>query len=426
MGIEFAIILIVFFGFMFVGMPVFLAMGISGLLGLYLMQGSVAITTVELVAYRGADSFVLIAVPLFVFCGTLMEESGTSSRLYNFAKAWVGDMPNGLGVAVVLSCAIFAAISGSSVATAATIGLVALPLLALQGYSGKARGSLLAAGGTLGILIPPSISMILIGNIIEESVGKLFMAGFLPGIVLSLLIIFYLVVISRPKIKGIGSSLKEKVISLKNSILVLLLPVGILGGIYTGLATPTEVAALACIYCLIVGFLVLRTLNFRNLMRACENALLTTVMIMMIVCFGKVLSQYFTIVQIPQTLAALVSGIEAPTVVIITAILGIYLVLGCFMEAVSMVLVTVPVFFPIAVAVGISPLYFGVFVTLAMELAQITPPVGINLYVVSGVGKIPIEEMVRGIIPYIIAMVITIYLVWFFPALYAFIPGTMH
>lgn len=425
MLLDIIIIFIIFFGFITIGMPVFLAMGVSGMVGLYFLKGQIAVLDTLLVAYRGADSFVLVAVPLFVFCGTLMEETGASARLYDFAQKWFGHISNGTGVAVVVSCAIFAAISGSSVATAATIGLVSLPMLAKQGYSQKTRGPLVAAGGTLGILIPPSISMILIGNLTEESVGKLFMAGMLPGILIGGLAILYLTLVAKPKIKGVSFSWHEMIGGIKSAFFVLLLPLVILGGIYTGFATPTEISAIAVIYCLVLGSVLLKTDWIKFFLTACSNALSTSVMIMMIVCFGKVLSQFFTLAQVPQTLASIVTQFNTSDVVVITLVLGIYLVLGCFMEAVSMVLLTVPMFFPVFQALGISPMFFGVFVTIAMELAQITPPVGINLYVISGVGNIPIEEMIKGILPYVIMMIIALYIIWYLPVLYDFLPALM-
>ena len=425
MSLSIIIVLSILFAFILMGMPVFLAMGITGLVGLSFLKGSVAFLDATLVSYRGAESFVLIAVPLFVFCGTLMDESKASELLYNLARKWVSSVPNGLGAAVVLSCGIFAAISGSSVATAATIGIVALPLLAEQGYPPKSRGTLVAAGGTLGILIPPSITMILIANLIGESVGKLFMAGLLPGFVLTCLFLIYVVVFSKPRLRNEKVSWKERFVSLRKAALVLALPLLILGAIYGGLATPTEISGIACMYCLPLGIFVYKTIKIKNLLNACMSALLTTVMIMMIVCFGNVLSYYFTLAQLPQTLAALVTEIHAAPIILITVMLAIYLILGCFMEAVSMVLLTVPMFFPIFESLQISPFFFAVFVTISMELAQITPPIGINLYVVSGIGNINIQDMIKGVFPYVVAMILTIYIVWFCPFLYRFIPGTM-
>jgi C4-dicarboxylate transporter DctM subunit len=423
---SFIIIIVVFLGLMVLGAPVFLSMGMSGFIGLLLLKGPIALLDLPIIAYQGIDNFTLVAVPLFVLTGTIMEASRSSHYLFEFATKLVGSFPNALGVSTVAACAIFSAISGSSVATAATIGLIALASLAREGYPEHVRGSLLAAGGTLGILIPPSISMILFGVITEQSVGKLFMAGLIPGIILASLFAIYLMVWVKPKIRGEAYAWSEKWHSFKKAFWILLLPVIILGGIYSGLATPTEVAGASVVYVTAIGFLVYRTLSVRILREACLRAVLPSTMIMMLISFGTVLTRYMTIARVPQKLSEMVTFFGTSPVLIITGMLLVYLILGTFLEATSMILITVPIFYPVANALGIDMLFFGVFVTVCMELAQITPPVGINLYVISGVGNLKLESVIKGVLPYIIIMIVLIYLLWFIPPLTLWLPNTMN
>lgn len=422
---EFLIIAGCFAVLTLLGMPVFLSMGISGTAGIVAVRGSDSLVDVPLFAYQGLNSFILVAVPLFVFTGTLMHEIGASERLLNFARVLVGRTPHAMGLAVIAACAVFAAISGSSVATAATMGLVALPALAKDGYTPGDRGSLLAAGGTLGILIPPSIALIIYGVLTEQSVGQLFIAGLLPGILLALLFAIVLAVTARPAPAGTATPWTEKGSALVKAVWVLALPLGIVVLIYTGWATVTEVAGIAVAYVALLGFLVYRNLGPARLTAAVRTAILTSSMILLLIMFGQVLTRSLTLARVPQKVADLVASAEVAPLLTFSLMILAYLLLGTVLEATSMIIVTIPIFFPISQVIGIDPIAFGIIVVIAMEVAQITPPVGINLYVVSGVGNIPFQQMIRRILPYVLALLTLAYVVYFFPSLATFLPDLM-
>lgn len=424
MIIEFLIILGIFAVFAILGLPVFMSMGLAGAAGIVLVRGLDSVQDVPAFTYQGLNSFVLVAVPLFVLTGTLMHVTGASERLLDFVRVATGRVPHALGLAVIGACAVFSAISGSSVATAATIGLVALPALAKEGYGAGERGAVVAAGGTLGILIPPSIALIIYGVLTEQSVGRLFIAGMLPGLALVVVFAVVLALTVRPAIRGTASASRAKLRSLLRVLPTLGLPVLIISLIYTGLATPTEVAGIAVVYVAVLAALYGK-LGFRQLTSAFSSALLSSAMILMLIAFGSVLTRSFTLVRVPQQMATWVAEADVQPLITFTMIIGIYLILGAVLEATSMIIITIPIFFPIAVTLGIDPLAFGVIVTLAMEVAQITPPIGINLYVVSGVGKIPFEEMIRPAMPFVLAMLAMIYLVYFFPSIALWLPSFM-
>ncbi len=419
-------VLLLFLLFMVAGMPVFIAMGISALVGNFAMNGAdMLLTNMALEAYSGIDSFVLVSVPLYVFAGCLLEATGLSRKLFDFAGILCSGMHGGLGVATVIACSIFAAISGSSVATAATIGLVALPIMADHGYEKDASGALVAAGGTLGILIPPSIPLIIFGLMTDQSIGALFVAGVVPGLTLAVLMATYTAVTSKVPRSRLVYPAAEKVRIMREALAVLGLPVLVFIGIYTGVATATEVAALAVVYILIVG-LATRTLNFANMVRATMATLRSTAMIFVLVVFGAMMTSLFTVSGVPQKVVSLISGSQMAPVIVFTMMVVLYLILGMFLEALSMMVVTVPILYPVAMVLGMPPLAFGIFVVLAVEAAQITPPVGINLFTISKIGNVPFGRMSRAILPYVGLLLLMMYVVYFFPQIATWLPSTMN
>jgi len=418
-------VLAVFIVAIAIGMPVFLAMGISATLGMGLLGGVDRLfENMALGALNALNSYTLLAVPLYILTGTLMEATGLSSRLFTFASVWVQGLRGGLGVATLVACSIFAAISGSSVATAATIGLVALPALAKSNYPVAQSGALIAAGGTLGILIPPSIGLLIFGVITDQSIGALFIAGVIPGVLIATLMAVFVSVTAPRDRRFKGASWAEKKAALKEAGAILALPLIIFIGIYGGFASVTEVGAIAVAYVLVVGF-AYRRLGYRELKQAGRRAVSATVMIMMLMAFGSLLTQFFTQSGVPQSLAALIADSGLSKFAILTIIIIFYLILGMFLEAISMMLLTVPILFPIMTALGIDPLVAGIFVILAVEVAQITPPVGINLFIVSGIGKIPFGAISKAVLPYVLLMVAMMYLVLYIPSLSTWLPATM-
>jgi C4-dicarboxylate transporter DctM subunit len=404
--------------------PVFVAMGVSAVLGGFLLGGDNLFQDAALNAYNALNSFVLLAVPLYILAGTLLQETGLSNRLFAFAAALVGNIRGGLGVATVIASAIFAAISGSSVATAATIGLVAIPILNNNGYPPGRSGALIAAGGTLGILIPPSIALLLYGVLTDQSIGALFVAGVVPGVALASLMAVYTILIN-PRDPGVKKpSASDIVQATLKAGPILLLPVLIFYGIYSGLATATEVAALAVLYTVVIGF-ASRTLNLRKLYKAGLAATHASVMIFMLVAFGALLTHFLTVTRVPQLLTEMIAGSGLGYFGTVTLMIVFYIVLGMFLEALSMMLITIPILYPVAMTIGMNPLAFGIFVVLAIEIAQITPPVGINLFTVSQIGKVPFERIIRSIVPYVVMAILMMYAIAYWQELATWLPQTM-
>ncbi len=419
-------IVILFLACLACGVPVFIAMGVSAVVGSYLLGGtSNLLQDAAVGAYDALNSFVLLAVPLYILAGTLLEQTGLSVRLFTFAASLVSGIRGGLGVATVIACSIFAAISGSSVATAATIGLVAIPALSSNGYSLARAGGLVAAGGTLGILIPPSIALLLFGVLTDQSIGALFIAGVIPGIVLACLMALYTAAVNPRDPNSRSPSRAEILRATIDAGPILLLPILIFTSIYSGIATATEAAALAVSYIVIVG-VASRTLGWKQLVQAGLSAAHASVMIFMLVAFGALMTHFFTLTGVPQGVATLIAKSGLGFFGIVTLMVIFYLILGMFLEALSMMLITIPILYPIARAAGIDPLAFGVFVVLAIEMAQITPPVGINLFTISQIGKIPFESISKAIIPYVVLLVLMMYFVVYWQDLATWLPRTMN
>jgi len=418
-------VLLLFLAFSAAGMPVFLSMGVASLSGTAAIEGfDMLLTNLALEAYSSIDAFVLVAVPMYVLAGCLLEATGLSRRLFAFAGLVCSSLRGGLGVATVLACAIFAAISGSSVATAATIGFVALPAMAEHGYRREDSGSLVAAGGTLGILIPPSIPLIIYGLMTDQSIGALFVAGILPGVTLAVVIALYVATTSAVKRAAARHDWSERTRITREALLILVLPLLVFVGIYSGVATATEVAALAVVYTLLVG-LGTRTLTLAKIRDATLSALKSSVMIFALVAFGAAMTKLFTVSGVPQALVAGIQGTGLPPLAVFTLIVLTYLILGMFLEALSMMVVTVPILYPVAVALGVPPIAFGIIVVLAVEAAQITPPVGINLFTISKIGNVPFGPMSRAIVPYVGLLVMMMYATYFAPQIATWLPSTM-
>lgn len=418
-------VLLAFFVLLLVGMPIFSAMGIAALSGVILLgESDTPLLNIGLTVYQTLGNFLLIAVPLYIYAGTLMEVAGLNRKLFRFAQVWFGHLSGGLGVATVVACAIFAAISGSSVATAVTIGLVAYPALAKAGYRPHFSGALIAAGGTLGILIPPSIAMIIFGFLTEQSIAKLFIAGALPGLVLSAMMALYTMFFAKVASPPEKVTWSERFEATRDAVWVILLPVGVLTSIYSGLATPTEVAALAVVYVVLVG-LGTRTLTRAHFVDATLKATRTSVMIFMMIVFGQAMTEFFTLTGLPQMVVELVAQSGFGFTAVILLMVLIYVVLGAFLEATSMMLVTIPIMFPLAQAIGMDPLAFAVFVVLAVEVAQITPPVGLNLFALSAIGRIHLGRLSVSIVPYVLMMLAMMLLVAYVPEIATWLPATM-
>ena len=374
--------------------------------------------------YGAMDSFELLAVPMFLLMSNVLLRGGVGKDLYSGVQAWVGHLPGGLGVATILSCTLFSAISGSSVATAATIGTIAIPEMIKRGYDRKFVFGMLAAGGTLGILIPPSIPLIIYGIVSESSIKTLFLAGVGPGLFLALAFIVYGVLFSRfsnqyqavPKVDW-----SERIRASLKALPTVLLAVCIIGSIYAGIATPSESAGLGFVIALVITFAMGR-MNWQLLKESVENTLKTTVLVMLIVAGAKVFSYAITLYMLPQTISMILTqNISTPGLFILAVGLVLFLI-GFFLESLSMLLIMVPVLLPAVLNMNIDPIWFGIFFVILIETALITPPVGMNLFIIQGVAKASLEEVSKGALPFAIIMILTAILLWFWPDLALYIP----
>ncbi|MPZ11820.1 MAG: TRAP transporter large permease subunit [Kiloniellaceae bacterium] len=405
------------------GLPIAFALGGLGLAMLVL--GGFSPVMVAQGLYSTTDNFILLAVPLFLLMSNVLLKGGVARDLYAAVQSWVGHWPGGLAVATVVSCAIFAAISGSSVATAATIGTVAIPEMSQRGYNRSFVLGLLAAGGTLGILIPPSIPMIVYGVITEESIIDLFLAGIGPGLMLAGAFIVFSVIYARfggayqpmPR-----AGFAERVAATRRALPTMALAVIIILGLYLGIFTPTEAAGIGFALALLLTGVVLRSLTWEGFRDAAIDAMQTTVTIFLILAGAKIFGKAITLYRIPQDISFVISSNIAEPWVFILIICIVLLLMGFFLEALSMMLIMMPVLQPSLLPLGIDAIWFGIVFVIMVECALITPPVGLNLFVIQAVGKAEIGEVVAGVWPFILIMLAAVVVIYWLPDIALYIP----
>ncbi len=416
------LILIALFGLLLIGVPVAFALGGLGLS--LLMFGGFSPLMAPQAILSTLDGFILLAVPLFLLMSNVLLKGGVGRDLYAAVQAWVGHWPGGLAVATVISCGLFAAISGSSVATAATIGTVAIPEMINRGYEKRFVYGLLAAGGTLGILIPPSIPMIVYGFVTEESVIALFLAGVGPGIVLLVLFSGYSMIYAS--MKGMGRSEKasgaERRAASLRALPSIVLAAVVVAGIYSGAFTPTEAAAIGFAFAVLITAVILRTLTWKGFWEAAVDSMATTVAILLIIAGAKVFGKAITLYRIPQEISGFISDAVSSPVMFVVLVAAILVVMGLVLEALSMVLIMTPVLLPAAMALGFDPIWFGVFMVVMVEAALITPPVGLNLYVIQAVARATLGDVARGAVPFLLLMFLCVVLLYLMPDLALYIP----
>ena len=411
---------------LFLGLPVAFSLGVTSVV--LILQYGLPLKLVGNTIFTSVDSFVLIAIPLYVLMSQILLDGRIGDDLFEVMNAWVRHLPGGLAIATILACAFFAAITGSGAATAATIGMVAYPALTERGYDRRFALGLLAAGGTLGILIPPSIPLILYGSITEESVGKLFIAGIIPGLVLTTIFIVYAVWKSK---SGAFTAMprttwEERLkITFKN-FWGIMLPFLIVGGIYSGAFTPTEAAAVGLVYSLIVTLFIYRTIRLRDLPQICLKSVGTSCMIAMIVAGALLFGRVMTMLEIPQKLTELVISYNLSPLMFIIAMNVLMLVLGCILETVSIVLLTMPLITPLFAVLKIDPIWYGIVLTVNMTMALVTPPVGMNLYVINGLrSDISMEDVIAGVLPFVVLMFLFLIFTIVFPPMSTWLPSIM-
>lgn len=414
----------------FLGIPLGFAMIAVGFVGFGLVRGWTA--SMEMVAQIIVDismSHGFSVLPLFVLMGAFVFVSGLSDELYDTAHAWLGHYRGGLAMATVAACGGFAAVSGSSLATAATMAKVAMPSMRRYNYSESLASGAIAAGGTLGILIPPSVALVIYGLLANEDIGALFIAGIIPGIVTILLYLMTISVVTRinPRAgpRGPVVSWGVRVRSLSKVWGVVVLFVFIIGGIYIGFFTPTEAGGMGAVGALIFA-LVRRRINWSQFLAALIEAGRTTAMIFCVAFGALIISNFVNVAGMTGMLVTTVESLDVPPIGVVLAILGIYLVLGCVFDGMVMILVTIPVFAPVVAALGLNMIWFGILVTIAVEVAAITPPIGMNVFVLKTVlPELKLGVIYRGILPFFVADLIRLSLVLLVPSIPLFLPSLM-
>jgi tripartite ATP-independent transporter DctM subunit len=381
------------------------------------------------VPFRSASSQEMSTIPLFVLMGMICFHSDLSSDFFNTMRKWFGRLPGGLAMSTVGGCAGFAAVSGSSLATAITMGTIALPEMKRYRYSDALACGCVAAGGCIGILIPPSIVFIIYAGLTEESIGRLFMAGVIPGIlqVVLYLAVIYIMCKLKPGLGPLGprSTLKEKIYSLKDTWGILLLFSVVIGGIYMGLFTPAEAAGIGAFGALILGFLK-KKLTWAKLLASLTDSVKNTAMIMLLLIGANIFGYFLTMSQIPFLLSEAVVALPFPNYLIMVTILLVYILLGAFMPVIPAIILTVPIFFPVVTSLGYNPIWFGVMIVMVVEIGQITPPVGMNVFALSGVAKgISLTTIYRGIVPFLAMNVLLMILIFIFPTIALYLPSLM-
>ena len=416
---------------LFSRMPVGFVMGFLGFLGFsYVVNLSAGLSLISRDAFEIFSSYGLTVVPLFVLMGQIAFHSGISKRLYDSAYVLVGNRKGGLAMATVAACAGFSAISGSTNATAATMATVTLPEMKRYGYDmGLATGTV-AAAGSLGILIPPSVIFIVYGILTEQSIGKLFAAGIFPGILLSILfiLVIYIQVWRNPSLAPPGpkTSMKAKLSSFAGIGETLLIFLMVMGGIFFGIFTPTEAASAGAFITILLALL-RKQLTWKAFIQSLADTTRISCMVMTIVMGAVIFGHFMAVTRVPFDLAAWVGSLPLPSHIVMMVIILVYLVGGCFMDALAMIMLTVPIFFPVAMALGFDPIWFGVVIVLIGEMGVVTPPVGVNVYVVYGVAKdVPLQTIFKGVLPMVLALLVCNIIILLFPQIALYLPSLMR
>jgi tripartite ATP-independent transporter DctM subunit len=410
--------------------PVAIAMFIVGFLGIWALNGLTAATgLLASEAFTLASSPELVVVPLFILMGNIASITGMSRRLYDAAYAIIGSIRGGLAAATVIGCGGFAALSGSSVASALTMGKVALSEMDRYHYDTRLSTGVVAAGGTLGILIPPSTGFVIFAILTEQSIGRLFLAGVLPGLLLLGLFVLAITLTCwlRPEFGPAGpkTSVNEKIRAIAGAgpiVLVILLTIG---GIYGGLFSPVEAAAVGAGIVILIGTFT-RTLNFRDYWAATKDSVVTTATVMLILISAHMISPFLALSHIPAAVGEFINSLGLSATVVLILILVIYLVLGCFLEGFAMLVLTLPVFFPIILQMGIDPIWFGVLTVMTLEMGLISPPVGLNVFIVKSVApKVSLATIFKGVMPFWLMMILAVAILIYFPQIVLYLPNTM-
>ncbi len=422
--------MIVLVGLLAVRVPVAFAMFAVGFVGIAVLNGAgAALSLLASESFTLGSSAELVVVPLFILMGNLATETGMSRRLYDAAYAIIGSIRGGLASATVLGCGGFAALAGSSVASALTMGKVSLAEMDRFDYDPRLSTGVVAAGGTLGILIPPSTGFVIYAILTQQSIGRLFLAGVLPGLLLMSMFILTVSILCwiNPKLGPAGpkTTLSQKARALSGAAPILSVIVITIGGIYNGLFSPVEAAAVGVGLVMMIGA-VQRTLTLRSFWEAAKSSVVTTATVMLILIAAHMINPFLALSHIPQALGEALTNLNLGPLGTLALMLAVYMVLGCFLEGFAMLVLSMPVFFPVVQQLGIDPIWFGVLVVLTLEMGLISPPVGLNVFIVRSVApKVSLAQIFRGVMPFWVAMLVTLILLVLIPQIVLILPNTM-
>jgi C4-dicarboxylate transporter, DctM subunit len=417
------IIFLLLAGLMLTGMPVSISLGLTVLTFLFAFT-QVPIESVAMKLFTGIEKFEIMAIPFFILAGNFLTHGGVAKRMIRFATSLVGHWPGGLGLGAVVACALFAAISGSSPATVVAVGSILIPAMVKAGYPVRFGAGVVASAGGLGILIPPSIVMVMYAVSTNSSIGALFMAGVVPGLVLASMLMFTTWWVARrgnyPKERR--ATWAERWTAFRESIWGLLLIVVVMGGIYSGVFTPTEAAAMSAVYAFVVAVFVYKDLKLKDVPKTLLASANMSAMLLYIITNAILFSFLLTHENVPQAISEWLLTNGLGMVAFLLAVNILLLVMGNFMEPSSIILITAPILFPIAMKLGIDPIHFGVMITVNMEIGMITPPVGLNLYVASGISKLGMSEMTVAVWPWLLTMLVFLAIITYWPPLTLWLP----
>jgi len=432
MSTALIITLILMIGLLIVGVPIAISLTSSGLVGLYLAYGDGALTAVTQTMFNTVNSFLLLAVPLFILMGVILGRSEIGSKIYNIFDTFLRHIPGGIGIATILTCAVLAAMIGTSVAVAAMVGSFALTNLVKYGYKLSLSIGIIAAGGALGILIPPSVPMILYSAISMESAGKLFISGIIPGVLTIILFSSYIVIVSirdQGSKKAPKASWEDRLKSLKEGFWALIIPFAIMFPLYLGIATPTEVAVIGVTWSLIVGLFIYKTIKFKDLFSIFKEGMDSSVMVLFVICGAMIFGNTVNQLGLPELILSTTSSITHPVWFVCVTVL-VMLVLGMFIEGASIMLIALPLFLPALIALQVPLIWYAVIMVMAIEIGLLTPPVGLNIYAVDGVAKglkldSSLSDAIKGTFPFMIMYLIALLIVLFVPKLALWLPSVM-
>ena len=421
------ILLVLFAVTLIMGVPFVWSLTFSCLVTMCLV-GNFPMMTLMQKMYNGGARYTLLAIFFFMLAGAIMQHGGISSRLVNFSKALLGHVSGGLSIVVLAVCMMFAALSGSSIATTAAIGGMLYPELVKAKYPKGYSAALPVAGGTLGIIIPPSIVFVVYGAITGTSISKLLLSGVVPGIMAGLFMILYAWIYARKNkiAKSNEFSWKNLAVATKDATWALLMPIIILGGIYLGVFTPTEAAGVAVVYALFVSMFIYNNLKFKELWDVFVNTGLTSATVLVMVVMASAFGRLLTLERVPVEVANFITSLSSNPIIVIFLINIMLLIVGMFMETIASIIILTPILLPVATAVGIDPIHFGVILVVNLAIGFCTPPLGANLFIATGVANVSLEKLIKQIIPFLISMFVMLFIVTYVPSLSLFLPSLME